>query len=97
MGKSKEPRLKNPKVKDATITEDGSILIEFNEKIYPHTKSAIFTPQALLALVSEYGEIPPVGTNDFDGIPMVDYEDVFDDDDSPERNGEADEEEGERK
>ncbi|HYF57172.1 MAG TPA: hypothetical protein VEA41_23180, partial [Salinarimonas sp.] len=49
------------KVMDAEITEDGCIVVTFNAKFGPfhHTKKALFMPEALHALVEEYGVIPP--------------------------------------
>ena len=80
MPREKE-RLKEPKIRDAAITEDGCLLVTFNQKVYPHTADAIFTPEALLSLVEEYGEIPPASEADFPGIPVVDEEAIFDEDD----------------
>lgn len=71
-----------PKVADAEITEDGSIVVKFNGKLrpYPHTDTAIFTPELLLALVEEYSEIPPAGDTDYPGVPIVDHDGVFEGD-----------------
>lgn len=73
-----------PKVRECEITEDGFLVVEFDRKIEPgfnHTKRAVFDPEALYALVCAYGEIPPAEETEFAGIPHVEYEDVFPDDD----------------
>ncbi|MGI0149205.1 MAG: hypothetical protein ACREDF_06710 [Thermoplasmata archaeon] len=81
-----EKRKKLPKIVDAAITEDGCLLVELNLKVYSHTSKALFTPEAILALIEEYAEIPPKEFNDFPGVPVVDAEFIFDDD-PPDKNG----------
>jgi hypothetical protein len=73
---------KQIKILDAEITEDGCIKVSFNSagKVYPHTADAIFTPEALLSLIEEYGDIPPAGDTDYPGVPIVDEDMIFDGD-----------------
>lgn len=66
------------KVTDAEITEDGSIVVTFNEKTGAVEKRAVFTPESLFALVKEYGDIPPKENTDYPGVPMVTEEAIFD-------------------
>jgi hypothetical protein len=75
---------KPPKVKDAEITEDGCIVIDLGVKLYPHTTKVLFTPDVLLALAKDYGDIPPQDSNDFPGIPVVDVDGVYDDEEEVE-------------
>jgi hypothetical protein len=82
---------KEPKVKDAEITEDGCIVIDLGVKLYPHTTKVLFTPDVLLRLAKDYGDIPPQDSNDFPGIPVVDLDGVYDEDDE-EGEGDANEE-----
>lgn len=85
------------KVKDAEITEDGLIIIEFNEKLTPSfvTNKAVFAPEVLIALAIRYGEIPPREETDYPGIPLVapdkiDLEHINEADDDDEEEGEID-------
>ena len=64
-------------MRKAEVTDDGSIIIEFNQSVYPHTKKAIFTAEALFSLVEDYGEIPEKEDTDFPGVPLVDHEAVY--------------------
>lgn len=93
MGAKKEP--KEPQVKDATITEDGCVIVELNHKIFPHRdgNKVLFTPELLLQLAVDYGIIPPVESNDFPGVAVVDVDTVYAD----EGEGEEEEEEVEEK
>lgn len=78
------------KVKDAEITEDGLIVITFNEDLNPtfSTKTAVFAPESLIALAMKYGVIPPREETDYPGIPFVGPEEIhlenFDEDDEEE-------------
>ena len=91
MGEKKE---KDPKVKDAVITEDGCLIATFNIRIYPHTAQVIFTPDALLALAQDYGVIPPPGDTDFPGVPIVDHDSIYEEREggAPAQEGPAEEE-----
>jgi hypothetical protein len=71
-------RDKELKITDAEITEDGSIVVTFNAKTGAVEKRAVFTPEALFALVKEYGDIPPKESTDYPGVPMVTEEVIFD-------------------
>ncbi len=65
---------KEPVVLGAEITDDGCIVIEFNKKLYPHTKKCIFAPESLYSL-AEKADIPPKDEeNEFPGIPLVEGE-----------------------
>jgi len=66
------------KVKDAEVTEDGLIMIEFNESLNPAfiSKKAVFAPEVLMALVMKYGVIPPKEETDYPGLPFVGGESV---------------------
>jgi len=70
-------RVKPPKVNDAEITEDGCLIVDMNCKVYPHTSQAVFTPELVLRLIQEYGDIPPSDYNDYPGVPIVTEESVF--------------------
>ena len=83
----KEP--KEPKVLDATITSDGCVIVQMNQKIYPHTKDILFTPQVLIDLAETYGIIMPRDNNDFPGVPVVDSDAVFAEDPN-DKSGEGD-------
>jgi len=79
------------KVRDAEITEDGCLVVEFNIRIegFLHTKRAVLTPELLYACAME-GEIPPKEETEYPGIPHVDLENVFDvDDDDDEGDDES--------
>lgn len=66
------------KVKDAEVTEDGLIMIEFNESLNPAfiSKKAVFAPEVLMALAMRYGVIPPKEETDYPGLPFVGGENV---------------------
>ena len=74
---------KPPKVMDAEISADGLLMVQFNQQVKPFTgKKAVFTPEALLRIIEEYGEIPDsedLEDKDYAGMPHVDEADVFDD------------------
>lgn len=70
-------RRKDPKVNDATITEDGCIVVTMNQRIFQHTADILFTPDVLMALAEDYGVIPPKDYNDYPGVPVVDTDAVF--------------------
>jgi hypothetical protein len=74
--KERKPWPKPPEVKNAEITDDGAIIVEFNMKLYPHTSRCIFTPELLYGLAEECGNIPPKEETDFPGIPIVTEEDL---------------------
>lgn len=70
--------MKNPKVQDAEITEDGALVVKFNRSVlYPQTKQVIFTPEALHAIAEDYGVMPEPDENDFPGIPIVTEEAIY--------------------
>jgi hypothetical protein len=66
------------KVKDAEVTEDGLIMIEFNESLNPAfiSKKAVFAPEVLMALAMKYGVIPPKEETDYPGLPFVGGENI---------------------
>ncbi len=70
-------RAKPPKVKDVEILDDGCIIVDIGIQLFPQMTKVLITPEAILALAEEYANIPPFNTNDFPGIPMMDYEDIF--------------------
>jgi len=69
------------KVVDAEISSDGYLMVTLNTKTraFAHTTKAVFTPEALLNLVQEYGEIPPASEvdKDYKGLPYVTEEAIF--------------------
>lgn len=65
-----------PRVTDAEITEDGALVVKFDRYVVKGKKRAVFMPEALFALVEEYGEIETEG--DFAGLPHVSEESIFD-------------------
>ena len=81
------------KVKDAEITEDGLIVLEFNESLNPtfNSKKVLFAPEVLIALAMKYGVIPPREETDFPGIPFVGGENV---DLGPDSNEDEEDEDG---
>lgn len=87
MGAKKDE--KPAKVKDAEITDDGCIVIDLGVKLYPHTTKVLFTPDVLLELAKDYGEIPPSDFNDFPGVPVVDFEAVYEDDEEGDGDGDG--------
>ncbi len=79
---------KLPKIVDATILSDGVIQIDMNVKMAPFTtKSCLLTPEALLSLVREYGAIPPAAETEIPGIPILEEEAIFEDEDEVEETG----------
>jgi hypothetical protein len=68
-----------PRVTDAEITEDGALVVKFDRYVVKGKKKALFMPEALFALVEEYGETETEG--DFAGLPCVSEESIFDEDD----------------
>jgi hypothetical protein len=71
-----------PRVTDAEITEDGALVVKFDRYVVKGKKKAVFMPEALFALVEEYGEIETEG--DFAGLPCVSEESVFDEEEEEE-------------
>jgi len=72
--------VKEPDVREVTILEDGSLVVEFNQDFgYPKVHRCLFTADVLYALSQEYADFPdePPEEDDLKGVPMVDVEDVF--------------------
>ncbi len=80
--KSKEETVeKDPKINDAEITEDGHLLVTFNQACgFPSTRRILLEAEALFAIGEEYGNLMPEGYNDFPGVPVVSHDSVFEDD-----------------
>jgi hypothetical protein len=77
----KERKLtKPPEVRNAEITDDGCLIVEFNIKLYPHTAKCVFTPEVLYGLAEDFGSIPPKEETDFPGIPIVTEESMMEED-----------------
>ena len=68
-----------PRVTDAEITEDGSLVVKFDRYVSKGKKKVLFMAEALFALAEEYGEIETEG--DFAGLPCVTEESIFDEED----------------
>lgn len=71
MGRKDE---KPPVVRNAEITDDGCLIVEFDRKLTPgfhHTTKAIFEPEVLFGLTQDFGMIPPAAETDFPGLPIV--------------------------
>lgn len=83
---------KLPEVRNAEITDDGCLIVEFNIKLYPHTAKCVFTPEVLYGLAEDFGSIPPKEETDFPGIPIVTEDAMMEDGD--EGGGEKDAKEG---
>lgn len=65
------------KVINAEITDDGALIVEFNQAVaFPSTRKIIFMPDALELVADECAEIPPRESNDFPGVPVVRAEDI---------------------
>lgn len=89
---SKGKRKKELKVKNAEITEDGCLIIEMNDKFkMGNTNKILFPPETIFSLGEEYASMPPPNTTDYPGIPVVEEEDVFSDDEEEPDQGEEEE------
>lgn len=87
MAKRKEPV--EPKVLDAEILSDGAIVVDFNHKFLPKCGRAIFMPEVLYELAKRYGEIPRPDETDFPGVPVLEWDAVFPDDDDEDEGDET--------
>ena len=84
-----EKRRKELRVVDAEITDDGCIIIEMNDKFkMGNSKKILFPPETIFALGEEYASMPPAKDTDYPGVPVVEEEDVFSDDDGKPDQGE---------
>ena len=83
--------IKRLTVADAEITDDGAIIIQFNQAFKTNMRRCVFTPEALFEIARDCSFWPGDDMTDFKGIPMVTEDSLYEDD---EEEGAGDEGEG---
>jgi hypothetical protein len=71
-----------PRVMKAEITDDGALVVKFDQYVSKGKKEVVFMPEALLAIAQEYGVQDTDG--DFVGLLHVYEEEIFGDEDEEE-------------
>jgi hypothetical protein len=82
--------IKRLTVADAEITDDGAIIIQFNQAFKPNMRRCVFTPEALFEIARDCSFWPGDDMTDFKGIPMVTEDSLYDDEEGEEDEGEGD-------
>ncbi len=80
--------IKRLTVADAEITDDGALIVHFNQAFKPNTRRCVFTPEALFEIARDCSFWPGDDMTDIKGIPMVTEDSLYEDD---EEEGEGDE------
>jgi hypothetical protein len=75
-----------PRVTKADITDDGALVVKFDQYVSKGKKEVVFMPEALLAIAQEYGIQDSEG--DFVGLLHVYKEEIFEDEDEDDEDGE---------
>ena len=87
---AKNKRKKPPSIVDAEITDDGMLVIELNQAIpLGNSKKIILPADTLMGLAEEYASMPPAADTEYPGVPVLEYWDVFSEDEE-EGEGDAD-------